>query len=124
MIAITPMVKLAGIAAALGIALAGSLYLNARQWADARAAREQCITAQRLAAADARAQLLAQQAGTTEAMITAATAQHQALVAEQQAALEAERRRASAYWRAVSGLKFGCAPGQAFVDAVNDAVQP
>lgn len=106
--------------AALGV----SLRYNFVQWSDARAADAANAAALKLAAAEGRASVLERNIEVADAMADAAEEARIELIEQQRAALEEERRRERQYWMTMQGLELQCGPGQEFVDAFNEAMQP
>jgi hypothetical protein len=108
----------------LCIALGVSLRYNFVQWSDARAADAANAAALKLAAAEGRSSVLERNIEVADAMADAAEDARIELIAQQQAAIAEEQRRERQYWLTMQGLELQCGPGQEFVDAFNEAMQP
>lgn len=109
---------------ALAIALAASLYFNLTQWSDARAADAAHQQALKLAIAEGRAQVIERNLAVADEMASAAADRLAVIEQAQQEFLVAQQRREREYWRRMAGLTLACGPGEPFVDAFNEALQP
>lgn len=115
---------LVGIIVALLVALGVSLRYNAVQWADARAASAAHEQALKLALSEGRAQVLARNVKVADELAASAEQARLDMLREQQDFIAAQRKRDREYWASVQKITLSCGPGQDFVDAFNDAVQP
>jgi len=109
---------------ALCAALGVSVRYNLTQWADARAADAALEGKLKLAEAQGRAAVLARNAELAEEFVDAAEEQRILLERQQEEFIAQQDRRQRAYWDRMRGLTIACGPGEEFVDAFNDAVQP
>jgi hypothetical protein len=109
---------------ALCAALGVSVRYNLTQWADARAADAALEGKLKLAEAQGRAAVLARNAELAEEFVDAAEEQRILLERQQGEFIAQQDRRQRVYWDRMSGLTIACGPGEEFVDAFNDAVQP
>lgn len=115
---------LIGTIVVLLLALAGSVYKNITQWSDARAVDAAHTQALKLAIAEGRAQVIERNLAVADEMAEAAGSRLLLIEQAQQEFLVAQKEREREYWERMGELTPTCAPGEAFVDAFNEAMQP
>lgn len=109
---------------ALCAALGVSVRYNLTQWADARAADAALEGKLKLAEAQGRTLVLERNAELAEEFVDAAEEQRILLERQQEEFIAKQDRRQRQYWDRMRELRLACGPGEEFVDAFNDAVQP
>ena len=109
---------------ALCAALGVSVRYNLTQWADARAADAALEGKLKLAEAQGRATVLERNAKLAEEFVAAAEKTNAELQRKQDDFIAQQDRRQRQYWDRMRELRLACGPGEEFVDAFNDAVQP
>lgn len=114
--------KLLGAIAVLLVLLAGSVYLNVRQWSDARADDAADKAALDLAFANGKAAVLERNAQISLDIAEEAERQRQLLAEQQEAFVVAQFQRERDYRDRMADIQLACAPGAPFVDAFNDAL--